>query len=194
MNKNKSFLVLILVALVYVGINSSAKDRWVYPLDGNAEVQEYMKAFENFYNTAPELIINKLLNFVQTHPQSSLSDEALLKAGELAEKVKDYDQALSFYQRVMVEYPQAQKLEESFLWRNYISESEIISINELYNYYATYPNYSVDLAFLRRANCYRAQAKFDLAQEMLQKLIAKYPDGLWEQEDLARIKRLQTEK
>ncbi len=193
MNKNKSFLVLILVAVVFVGINSSAKDRLVYPLDGNTEVQQYMKAFENFYNTAPEAIIDKLLKFVQTHPQSSLSDEALLKAGELAEKIKNYSQALSLYQKVVIEYPQAQKLEESFLWRNYISDPEIAAINELYSYYASHPNYAADVALLRMSNCYKAQSKFDLAQEMLQKLIAKYPDGLWEEVDLDRIKRLQKE-
>jgi TolA-binding protein len=153
-----------------------------------------MQAFQDFYNTPPEVIIGKLVKFVESHPQSTWADEALLKAGELAEKLKKHDQALSYYQRVISEYSLANKLEENFLWRNYISESEIASINELYTYYDKHPNSSMDLAWLRIANCYRSQGKLEQSQEILLNLISKYPQGLWEAEDLARIHILQEEK
>jgi len=199
MKKFKTWQILILGAFLLGGINTPAEDGYAinrlgYPLDGSSEVQEYMQAFQDFYNTPPEVIINKLVKFVESRPQSTWADEALLKAGELAEKLKNYEQAESYYRRVISEYPQAQKLEESFLWRNYISESEIASINELYTYYDKYPNSSVDLAWLRIANCYRTQGKLEQAQEILLNLIAKYPEGLWEEEDLARIHRLQEER
>lgn len=192
-NFNRLF-ILILAALLWRGTDTLAKDRLIYPLDGSSQVQEYMQAFQDFYNTPPEVIIGKLANFVETHPQSSLADEALLKAGELAEKLKNYDQAENYYRRVISEYPLAEKMEEGFLWRNHISEVEINSINELYNYYDKYSNSSVDLAWLKVAHCYISQGKLEQAQEVLQNLIALYPDGLWEQEDLARIHRLQEER
>lgn len=194
MKKINGCLTLIILVSWGWGFDASAKDRLVFPLDGNSEVQEYMQAFQDFYNTPSEVVIDKLVNFVETHPQSTWSDEALLKAGELAEKQKNYEEALGFYQRIISEYPQAKKMEENFLWRNYISEVEINSINELYNYYDKYPNSSVDLAWLKVAHCYMSQGKLGLAQEVLQNLIALYPDGLWEAEDLARIHRLQEER
>ncbi len=188
------FFILILAVLLWRETDTLAKARLIYPLNGSSEVQEYMQAFQDFYNTPPEVIIAKLMKFVEMHPQSPWADEALLKAGELAEKQKNYEEALGFYQRIISEYPQAKKMEESFLWRNYISEVEINSINELYTYYDKYPNSSVDLAGLRIANCYISQGKLEQAQDVLQNLIALYPDGLWEAEDLARSHRLQEEK
>jgi len=194
MKKIKKHLILIILVGWGWGLDTFAKDRLSYPLDGNSEVQEYMQAFQDFYNTPPEVIIAKLVKFVETHPQGPWADEALLKAGELSEKQKNYEEALGFYQRIISEYPQAKKTEESFLWRNYISESEIASINELYTYYDKYPNSSLDLAWLRIANCYRSQGKLEQSQEILLSLISKYPQGLWEAEDLAHSHRLQEEK
>lgn len=187
--KQKVILMLLLTSIS--GSTLGAKDKLIYPLDGNAEIQQYMTCFENFYLTPPEVIISRLSNYVSSHPQSNLADEALLKAGELAEKLRNYDEALNYYQRVVSEYPQAKKLEESFLWRNYISEVEISFINELYQYYEKYPTYSADLANVKIANCLRLQSKIDLAIETLKSVIVKYSNGFWEKEDLARIQKLE---
>lgn len=183
-------LILILILTAMSGSTLEAKDKLNYPLNGDPEVQQYMACFENFYLTRPEVIISKLAEYVTTHPQSDLADEALLKAGELAEKLGKYDEALTYYYKVSSEYPLAKKLEERFLWRNYISEVEIPYINELYQYYEKNPTYSSDLALLKTANCLKIQGKIEPAIETLKSLIAKYPDGLWEEEDQARIQNL----
>lgn len=195
MKKDKVILFAILLCgLLGGGIDAFAKEKLNYPLNGASDVQEYMKSFENFYNTSPEVIISRLLHFVQTHPQSSWADEALLKAGETAEKLGRYEEAARYYQRVAAEYPQAKKSEESFLWRNYISEVEISFINELYQYYEKYPTYSADLAYLKIAKCHSSQNNLDLAIETIAKLTDKYPQGLWEEEDLARITKLEEKR
>ena len=195
MKRDKVILFAILLCSLFGGrIDAFAKDKLNYPLNGASDVQEYMKSFENFYNTSPEVIISRLLHFVETHPQSSWADEALLKAGETAEKLGKYEEAMGYYQRVVAEYPQAKKSEESFLWRNYISEVEISFINELYQYYEKYPTYSSDLAYLKIAKCHSSQSNLDLAIETIAKLTDKYPEGLWEEEDLARITKLEEKR
>ena len=195
MKRDKVILFAILLcSLLGGGIDAFAEDKLNYPLNGASDVQEYMKSFENFYNTSPEVIISRLLHFVETHPQSSWADEALLKAGETAEKLGRYEEALGYYQRVIAEYPQAEKSEESFLWRNYISEVEIPYINELYQHYQKYPTHSADLAYLKIAKCHSSQSNLDLAIETIAKLTDKYPQGLWEEEDLARITKLEEKK
>jgi len=194
MKIHKKILVIIsLFGYIWLGSDSFAKERLNYPLNGAPDVQEYMQTFEDFYNTSPEVIITRLLHFVRTRPQNPWADEALLKAGETAEKLGRYEEALGYYQRVIAEYPQAEKSEESFLWRNYISEVEIPYINELYQHYQKYPTYSDDLAYLKIAKCHKSRNELDLAIETTTKLTEKYPLGLWEEEDFARIRKLEEE-
>lgn len=69
------------------------------------EQQIYNKAYDIWHNDKPQEAIKLLKNFIRAYPKSSLADDAQRMIGKSFGNLKNYNQAITEYKKVKLNYP-----------------------------------------------------------------------------------------
>ncbi len=143
MNRFSNLLVLAsLVVLVFACTNK--QDQQYSEIKTLEEEVYSMKMLDKAKGTQ---LIDAYVEFAKEHPSDTVSGEFLFKAGEIAMNLKMASQALLYYDKVIANYPDYDKVAESLFLKAFIYENQLSDLVNAEKYYKEfiikYPNHTL---------------------------------------------------
>ena len=141
---NRALFIIVLAAFASCG-SSEEKS-----LEEVRKVESVLfgtdKNFKFDANVARE-VINLYDNFVRKHPKSKEAPEMLLKSADLHRSMKNYNIAISVYEKIESDYPEFEKLAQVVFLQGFVFENELGKLDkakERYEYFLKkYPDHEL---------------------------------------------------
>ena len=155
----KNLLILSFFTLSLIACNSSTSN------DSSAQAENIIKeitALETEYGTNPGQAITKIGPLLAKYEEyaalpetdEKLKVDYLLRAGEMASLINQYDRSLGYYDRILTDFPSSPKAATALFMKGYTLDDKLKKLEEAKTIYETflqkYPNdeFADDAKFL----------------------------------------------
>ena len=115
----------IIIILVVLGFISCKKNE--VPKDNYKKVVALNDSLNNKLTTVEKdgkRLIALMVSYADAYPKDSLADNYLFAAGYFARTLQDYDSAMKYWDRLVKEYPNYEKLPEVLYYQGFVAENE----------------------------------------------------------------------
>jgi len=113
----KSFVLLLLLAAC------STQESEITKI-ANLEIKLYSETETVFDKEVANQLINAYIGYIDAYPQDDRSAEYLFKSGEVAMGMNMSQQALEYYKRVYIDYPNFDKASTSLFLEGFVYETQ----------------------------------------------------------------------
>lgn len=109
--------------------------------------------FENlaFDQRSAQALLDVYKAFATAHPQDTMAPEYLFRAAGVAKSVRDADQSLRLYDRIIKDYPTWRRIPDTYYLRAFTLDNDLDRIGEAKTAYEDVINRFPDHAFARDA-------------------------------------------
>ena len=109
--------------------------------------------FENlaFDQRSAQALLDVYKAFATAHPQDTMAPEYLFRAAGVAKSVRDADQSLRLYDRIIKDYPSWRRIPDTYYLRAFTLDNDLDRIGEARTAYEDVINRFPDHAFARDA-------------------------------------------
>jgi len=125
----------------------------------------------------------EMLKYARDHPKSDTADEALLEAALKLKRKEEYAEALQILDQVIANYGNSAYANLCSCWfrgAGLVTEQR----HKAQRHVRDHPDFSADLALLRKAQLLERMGKPGEAVNLLEAYVEKFPDGRWADADV----------
>jgi hypothetical protein len=142
--KNYIYIYFALIAAIFYSCSNVKKDTEINKIK-NLETRLYADSTKSVIITSANDLISAYAKFANTFVDDTLSPEYLFRAGELSRAINQAREAILFYDKITIKYPNYRKIAYCYFLEGFVYENQmndLINAKKYYKLFVTkYPSH-----------------------------------------------------